>query len=429
METTQHSFGKRWPGLVFKVVALPLFVFISQAIAQPVAHVIHISVDGLRPDAITALGPSNLPNFYRLRTQGAFTDNARSDYDYTVTLPNHITQLTGRGVVGATGHNWTDNSDPGEGETLASNKGSYIAGAFDVVHDHGLSTGEYASKSKFSLFATSWNAVNGALDIIGPDNGRNKIDVYVSDSNTANLVSTLIDDQSSEPMNYSFLHLTNPDTVGHAYGWDITIGSRYCDTIKTMDDRLGELFDLIDTDSRFSDCTAIVLTADHGGKNTDHSNATLREDYTVPFYVWGPGVMAGTDLYALNPTNRLNPGTNRPSYSVSVQPIRNGEAANVSLKLLGLGPVPGSTIGTNQDLALAIPPPANFHVFFINTNVALTFNTVSNVLYDVQVNSNLNPGSWSDLTNNIIGTGGMITNLDTGATVLSNRFYRLRLHF
>jgi hypothetical protein len=428
MKTTRHSFGRRFPALVFMVVVLQFVVFISRAIAQPITHVIHISVDGLRPDAITALGPSNLPNFYRMRTEGAFTDNARADYDYTVTLPNHTTQLTGRRVVGSTGHNWTSNEDPPPEETLASNKGSYIAGVFDVAHDHGLSTGEYASKSKFSLFATSWDDVNGALDVISPDNGRNKIDVYVNNGNTAELVNSLIEDLSSQPLNYAFLHLADADTVGHYYGWNSTPGSRYCNTIKTMDSRLGMIFDLIDGDSRFTGRTAIVLTADHGGSGYDHGDPTLPADYTIPFYVWGPGVMPGADLYALNPTNRLNPGTGRPTYSAPIQPVRNGEAANVSLKLLGLGPVPGSTIGTNQDLALNVPT-GDFRVLFISTNTALAFKTVLNVHYDVQASADLSPGSWGDLTNNIIGNGGMITNVDTGAAAVSRRFYRLRVHF
>jgi len=149
----------------------------------------------------------------------------------------------------------------------------------------------------------------------------------------------------------------------------------------------------------------------------------------VPFYVWGPGVMVGADLYALNPASRLNPGTGRPNYSASPQPIRNGEAANVALKLLGLGPVPGSTIDTNQGLALTIPSPGDFRVIFIGTNAALAFTTVSNALYDLQTCSDLTSGSWSNLTTNIIGNGGMTTNLDTGAATFSTRFYRLRLHF
>jgi len=51
------------------------------------------------------------------------------------------------------------------------------------------------------------------------------------------------------------------------------------------------------------------------------------------------------------------------------------------------------------------------------------------VLYDLQANSNPGSGSWTNLATNIIGNGGMITNIDTEAAVLASRFYRLQLHF
>ena len=320
--------------------------------AQDVRYVVHVSVDGLRPDAITALPATALPNFTRLRTQGAGTDNARCDFDYSITLPNHTTQLTGRGIVGPAGHNWSNNTDPALGQTLATNKGAYIAGVFDVAHDHGLRTAAYVSKTKFALFATSWDAVNGAPDSVAPDNGRAKIDLFRYDTNTSALVAQLAADQRSQPAHYVFLHLTDLDSVGHAIGWDPTPGSDYSNALLRIDNELGVLFRLVDETPFLAGRTVILLTADHGGFEKNHGDPSLAVDYTIPFYVWGPGVTGGADLYALNPTTRANPGTGRPGYDAVPQPVRNGEAGNVSLKLLGLGPIPGSTIGAAQDLAL-----------------------------------------------------------------------------
>lgn len=320
--------------------------------AQEVRYVIHVSVDGFRPDAITALPVSAVPNLHRLVTQGAGTANARCDYDVSITLPNHTTQLTARPVLGPAGHNWTNNRDPEPGQTLATNKGAYLAGVFDVAHDHGLRTAAYVSKTKFVLFATSWDAANGAADTVAPDDGRAKVDLFRHDGNTAALVAQLAADQRAQPAQYVFLHLTDLDSVGHARGWDTTPGSDYSNAVLHIDNCLGVLFRLIDETPVLAGRTALLLTADHGGREKNHGDATQPENYTIPFYVWGPGITPGADLYALNPATRRAPGTGRPGYDAVPQPIRNGEAANVALKLLGLGPVPGSTIGAAQDLTL-----------------------------------------------------------------------------
>ena len=228
-----------------------------------VQYVIHISVDGGGSSYIQTLINSNaLPNFNRLVTGGASTFNARDDYDYTVTLPNHVTQVTGRGVEGVDGHNWTDNEDPEADQTIHGNKGSYVAGVFDVAHDNGLRTGMYASKTKFSLFDTSYNAVNGAIDLTGVDNGRGKIDSYVCDENTSTLTDSLITAMQADPFNYVFVHYADPDLAGHNSGWG---SDEYNNAMITVDGYLGRIFDMVDSDATLKGKTAIVLTADHGG--------------------------------------------------------------------------------------------------------------------------------------------------------------------
>ena len=59
-------------------------------------------------------------------------------------------------------------------------------------------------------------------------------------------------------------------------------------------------------------------------------------------------------LTSTRPTanSRQDPQFHRTTYTTAVQPIRNGDAANLALSLLGLGSVPGSTINTGEKLSL-----------------------------------------------------------------------------
>ncbi|MBT6462332.1 MAG: SUMF1/EgtB/PvdO family nonheme iron enzyme [Opitutae bacterium] len=134
-----------------------------------VSHVIAISVDGLRPGDIDELGADELPNLFRFRNEGAFTDNARTDYFITRTLPNHSSMLTGRGSLDVTGvgigHNQEMNHD--SGDTLHDNIGAYMHGIFDVAKDAGLRTALFANKSKFNLLNRTWD---GSWKDSGGDN-------------------------------------------------------------------------------------------------------------------------------------------------------------------------------------------------------------------------------------------------------------------
>jgi hypothetical protein len=316
-------------------------------------HVIHVSVDGLRADAAPRLGAA-APNFRRLRIEGAFTENARTDYDYTVTLPNHACELTSRPVLGPFGHGVSFNSD--DPRTIAEVHGSYVAGVFDVAHDNGLRTACFAGKARFSIFDRSWNAENGAPDAVGPDDGRDKIDVYRYDADDAALFETFHGDMSSRRPHYAFLHFADPDDAGHDYGWE---SIRYVEALIEVDRFLGRIFDLVESDSVLAGRTWIIVASDHGGVSTGHGDPTNPANYTVPLYVWGPGVAAGADLYELNHSSRLDPGAGRPGHEAVSQPIRIAETANLALDILGLGPVPGSLFNAGQDLALAPPERTN----------------------------------------------------------------------
>jgi hypothetical protein len=346
----QFRFSKALP------LALAVLTTLSQAAAQApvpsVDHVVHISVDGLRPDVVTALGADRLPNFYRFRTEGAWTDNARADQDLTYTLPNHTTQITGRHAFGDGGHGWFWNSDPGP---FTLHTRGYVASAFDTVHDRGGATALYAGKDKFVLFERSYDAASGAPDEVGTDDGRDKIDAYRYDSDMAALTAAFTADLRQRQFDYTLFHFRHPDGVGHAEEWQVDPATAYAQKVEEIDGLLGQILAVIETTPGLAGRTALVLTADHGGDlgTTGHGNPLAADNYTVPFYVWGPGVAMGADLYALNPTTRRDPGTGRPSKGDAIQPVRNGDAANLALALLGLPPIPGSRINAKQDLGVA----------------------------------------------------------------------------
>ena len=336
-------------------------IIFATATASPAAkHVIHVSVDGLSGVLLEQLlsgdDEQGLDNFRRLVTEGASTFNARTDFTHTITLPNHTSMLTGRPVLKPEGqpetvpHGYTHNSTPESGWTL-HNHGNpaveYVASVFDVCRDHGLTTGLFASKSKFTIYDRSYNKRTGAKDLIDEDNGRDKIGRYSYKQNAEKMHKQCVDFVKTYHPEYCFVHYHNPDSAGHEFEWG---SPEWIEAVREVDECIGELLEMIEKDDKLRGKTVLIITADHGGLEKDHVDSRVRGIYTIPVFVWGAGVKPGADLYALNPRTRQDPGEGRPDYNAKLQPIRNGDTGNLALSLLRLDPIPGSSINVYQDL-------------------------------------------------------------------------------
>jgi hypothetical protein len=243
-------------------------------------------------------------------------------------------------------HGFTANF-PSAGQTFhttGNQNVSYKASVFDVVHDHGLSTALFYSKDRISFVDISYNAASGAPDTTGEDNGNDKIDVaslnVAGTTAGTTAMSHLLTHLNTNPLPvFTLLHYVDPDKTGHASGWD---NPAWNTAVASSDTALGQLFAWLDAHPAEMATTVVVLTADHGGAGNSHANASQQVNYTIPFFMWGPCFKPGASAYSYF-INRASPGTTRPAQTEStLQPLRNGDSANIVTALLNLPPVPGS---------------------------------------------------------------------------------------
>lgn len=328
----------------------------------PIQHVLVVSVDGLRADAIDLGAPSTTPALARL-TKGPGTLNARADPDITVTLPNHVGMITGRTTAGALGHNWVTNDDPPaarHGGTLHQRKGSYVASMFDVAHDRGVRTGVFVTKTKFWLLVQSYDDDHGAPDLVPPDNGKCKIDTFTyapASRDAAQQAVAWLQAQSGPTL--MLVHFADPDVGGHSEGWLLEPGSAYRTSVQQADAAVALLLQAVDSSPALRGHTAIILTADHGGgvPLKTHTDPEAAVNFRIPFLVWLGQDQPQQDLAALNASTRAQPRPDeRLPADAPQQPIRNADAANLALQLLGLPAVPGSQINPEQSLRLGVQP-------------------------------------------------------------------------
>ena len=226
-----------------------------------VERIVIISLDGLRPDGLLR---ANIPRISALINGGASTFSAQTVLP-SATLPAHASMLSGR-CVSKHGIIWND--------LIPSN--GYIQGStiFSVAKDAGLWTIMVVGKEKLVTIARP-----GTVDRFR----------YV-DGSDEKIVQVALE-EASGGFGVLFVHLYLPDLMGHSSGW---MSAPYIKIIDRDDAAIGTLYDGLRT-LDLVDGTMFILTADHGGHDLTHGSAQS-EDTTIPWIIYGPGVLPGLSL-------------------------------------------------------------------------------------------------------------------------------------
>jgi predicted AlkP superfamily pyrophosphatase or phosphodiesterase len=233
-------------------------------------HVIVISIDGLRPDAITRY---NTPTIQRLMRDGRYSLTAQT-ISISRTLPSHTSMLTG---VDADVHGIHWNSDK-------TGKYGYVKvpTVFGLARDAGFSTAAVFSKTKFHHLAPP-----STIDYVKAPEGKLALLPWPSQRTADHVASYL---RSASP-NLLFVHIAEPDFAAHSFGW---MSGTYGRAVREAD--LAVLRILSEADTRYGrGMYSVILTADHGGHDKSHGSTDPR-DMTIPWIVWGAGVQPGDTL-------------------------------------------------------------------------------------------------------------------------------------
>ena len=226
--------------------------------------VVLILCDGMRPDALPGI-----PQAQDMMQKAAYAPNAQTVMP-SVTLPCHMSLFHS---VDPDRHGTTTNDYmpqvrpiPGLCEVLArAGKNCSIFYDWEQLRD---------LTRPSSLYSASFRC-GGKLSYAVADK-------LLTDEAIAKL--------TSEPVDFAFLYMGDPDAIGHGYGW---MGEQYLASVQGCWENIARVASALDED------TALIITADHGGHGRGHG-ADIPEDMTIPVFVKAPGFAPGSTLENVN---------------------------------------------------------------------------------------------------------------------------------
>ncbi|HEY0705356.1 MAG TPA: alkaline phosphatase family protein, partial [Polyangia bacterium] len=240
-------------------------------------HVIVLSIDGCRPDALTQ---ARTPNLIRFGLEGARASRAFT-IPLSLTLPSHSSMLSGYDME-RHGVTW-NHSDPLQGYIK-------VPTIFQVANNAGLRTIMIMGKGKFLTLQLP-DTLDEVHEVGGDEEGITEQAIFVIRRRNFDLM---------------FIHFPNPDLVGHAEGW---MSAGYLARVAKIDELVGRMMAVLPTN------TTMIVTADHGGHDFGHGE-DIDIDRRIPWMIRGPGIRRGL---------------------VFSRRIETMDTAATALKVLGLG--------------------------------------------------------------------------------------------
>jgi predicted AlkP superfamily pyrophosphatase or phosphodiesterase len=274
---TLHWAGKR--AALFALTLVCIFASTPNSQAAPreaerrADHVFIISFDqGGGKDLQKA---TNMPTFQKLAREGVRDWRAYTIVP-SVTLPSHVSMLTG---VGIQQHqiDWNDYR-PDAGVVK-------VPTIFTLAKKRGLKTALYAGKEKFKHL-----------------NQPGSLDTFVIPGNASQVAATFAKDFPKTQPNLCFLHFADIDNEGHAHG---LYSPEWLQALADSDAALKSVFNTIEKAGLLQK-SVIILTADHGGHNVTNAEGATKgthgsskpEDVEIPWVVWGKGVRKNFNITA-----------------------------------------------------------------------------------------------------------------------------------
>jgi probable HAF family extracellular repeat protein len=102
-------------------------------------------------------------------------------------------------------------------------------------------------------------------------------------------------------------------------------------------------------------------------------------------------------------------------------------AINDAGQIVGVGRRNNTTRGFLLRPILPAPPaPTITGLKFEGDDVLLSFTTVATASYSVEIRGQFGPGEWSELIQDLPGSGGVVTATNAGGASLTNQFYRIK---